>query len=103
MKKHDKYIERSDLIDATHLEISVYYDKGGTSYFTGQSSPRGFYLSVKPVTKGNGMIRFTMFTGIKKLLHEVNRYSDKQFRHALELSKNYEDELIAAVAKNKAA
>ena len=56
------------------------------------------------VTKGNGMISFTMFTGTKKLLHEVNRYSDKQFHYAIELSKNYEEGLIASVvAKNKAA
>ena len=103
MKKHKKYIERSDLKDATHLEVSVSYDKGSICFFTEQSSPRGFYLSVTPVTKSNGSVSFKMFTGIKRLLHEVNRYSDKQFNHAVELSKEFEDELIAAVvAKNKA-
>ena len=104
MQKHEKYIERDDLIGATHLQVSVFYDKGGVSYFNGQTSPRGFYLSVTPVTRGNGMISYTMFTGLKRLIHEVNRYSDKQFRHALAVSEAYEDELIAAVvAKNKAA
>lgn len=104
MKKQEKYIERSDLKDATHLQISTFYDKGGMNFFNGQTSPRGFYISVTPVTKGNGMVSYTMFTGLKQLLHQVNRYSDKQFRHALELSQNYEDKLIAAVvAKNKAA
>ena len=104
MQKHEKYIEREDLIDATHLQVSVFYDKGGMNYLSGQTSPRGFYLSVTPVTKENRMVSFTMFTGMKRLLHQVNRYTDKQFNHALEISQTYEDELIAAVvAKNKAA
>ena len=104
MQKYEKYIERSDLRDANHLQVSVFYDKGSMNYFSGQAAPRCFYLSVTPVTKGNGTVSFTMFTGMKRLLHEVNRYTDKQFNHAVELSKACEDELIAAVVnKNKAA
>lgn len=104
MQKYEAYIERSDLKDATGLEVSVAYSKGGMSYFSGQVSPRGFYLSVTPVTKGNGMVSFTMFSGIKRLLLEVNRYSDKQFDRAVEMSKAVEGELIAAVVeKNRAA
>ena len=104
MQKHEKYIERNDLRDASHLQVSVFYDKGSMNYFSGQSAPRGFYLSVTPVTKGNGTVSFTMFTGMKRLLHDVSRYTDKQFHHAIELSKSYEYELITAVVnKNKAA
>ena len=104
MKKHEKYIERNDLRDASHLQVSVFYDKGSMNYFSGQAAPRGFYLSVTPVRKGNGVVSYTMFTGLKRLLHQVSRFTDKQFCHAVELSKAYEDELIAAVVeKNKAA
>ena len=103
MKRHDKYIERGDLIDATHLELSVYYDKGGTNYFSGGIDPRGYYLCAKPVRKSDGMISYTMFSGIRRLLFETKRFSAKQFELAVDMAKGFEDELIAAVVeKNKA-
>ena len=106
MKKYEKsrYIERDDLKNASHLEVSVYYNKGGTNYFSGGTIPRGYYISVTPVTKGNGMISYTMFTGHKHLLLETSRFSAKQFASAVEMAKDFEDKLIAAVvAENKAA
>lgn len=103
MKEHKRYIERGSLKHGGHLEVSVYYTKGGISYFTGQASPRGYYLSVRPVTLGNGMVSFDLFSGCKKLILETKRYSDKQLAKALEMAKAFEDELIAAVAVNEAA
>src|SRR5215469_15177991 len=103
MKKHEKYIERNDLKDASHLEISVYYSKGGLNYFSGQTVPRGYYLSVSPVTKRDGMVSFTMFSGRKQLLFETARFTAKQFDRALAMAANFEDELIAAVAKENLA
>ena len=104
MKKHETYIERDDLKGATHLEVKVFYTKGGANYFSGGTNPRGYYLSVRPVKKGNGMVSFDLFSGCKRLLLETARYTDKQFQRAVEMAKNYEDELITAVvAENKAA
>lgn len=103
MKQHKRYIERSDLKHGNNLEVSVYYTKGGMSYFTGQTSPRGYYLSVRPVTLGNGMVSFDLFSGCKRLLLETNRYSDKQFTRAVEMAKDYENEVIAAVTAENAA
>ena len=104
MKRHKNYIERSDLNGATHLEVSVYYTKGGANYFSGSTIPRGYYLSVTPVTKDTDTISFAMFTGYKKFLFATNRYTDKQFARAVEMAREYEDELIAAVvAESKAA
>ena len=97
MKKLERYIERSDLKGATHLEVSVHYTKGGMSYFTGQTSTRGYYLSVRPVTKRNGMVSFDLFSGCKRLILETSRYSDKQFARAVDMAKDYEDELVTAV------
>lgn len=97
MKKHEKYIERTDLKDATHLEVSVYYSKGDMNYFSGRTTPRGYYISVKPVTKRDGMISFVVFSGVGQLLLETKRYSEKQFNTAVEMSKGVEAELIAAV------
>lgn len=104
MEKHKKYIENGNLKDATHLEVFVYYDKGGMSYFTGKVSPRGYYLSVTPVTKRDGMVSFAMFTGYKQLLLETKRYSAKQFNQTVEMSEDVEATLISAVIeKNEAA
>lgn len=103
MKEHKRYIERNDLKNGNHLEIGVFYTKGGMSYFTGQVSPRGYYLSVRPVTLERGMVSFNLLAGCKKLVLDGNRYSDKQFIRAVEIAKAYEDELIATVMKIEAA
>ena len=104
MKKHKEYIERNDLKGATHLEVSVYYDKGGANCFSGGMTPRGYYLSVTPVTKGEGTISFTMFSGYSHLLLETQRYSDKQFDRAVDMAREHRESLIAKVVdKNKAA
>jgi hypothetical protein len=102
MKEQTRYIERSGLKDGNHLEVSVFYDKGGKSYFTGQVSPRGYYLSVRPVTLNNGMVRFSMFSGCKKLILESNRFSEKQFANAIEKAKVFEDDLISNITMKEA-
>ena len=104
MKKYANYIERDDLNDATHLEVGVYYTKGGANYFSGGIIQRGYYVYVKPVTKRGRTVSFAMFAGCSQFLFAANRYTDKQFARAIEMAKDYEDELIAvAVAENKAA
>ena len=104
MKKHKEYVERSDLKDATHLEVSVYYTKGGANYFSGGTIRRGYYINVTPVTKSENSVSFVMFTGRSQLLFETSRYSDKQFAKAVEMSKDVRAELIAAVlSESKAA
>ena len=97
MKKHERYIERNDLKGATHLEVSVYYTKGGMNYFAGSNILRGYYLSVRPITKTDRSVSFDLFSGLKRLLFETARYTDKQFARAVEMAKDYEDELITAV------
>lgn len=103
MKEHKCYIERSDLNNGSRLEVSVYYTKGGMSAFTGQVSPRGYYLSVRPVTLGKGTVSFDLFSGCKRFILKANRYSDKQFSKAVEMAEAFENELITAVTVNEAA
>ena len=104
MKKHKEYIERNDLQDATHLEVSVTYNKGGANYFSGGTTPRGYYLSVTPVTKSERSVSFTMFSGFSHLLLETKRYTDKQFNRAVDMANDHRESLIAKVLeKNKAA
>ena len=103
MKEQKKYIERDDLKDATHLEVSVYYSLGGANFLSGGTTPRGYYLSVNPVTKSTGIISYTLFTRSARLLFETQRFTAKQFERAVEMAKDYEDELIAVVVnQNKA-
>ena len=98
MEKYEKYIERSDLKGASHLQVSVYYTKGSGA------TPRGYYLSVRPVTKRDGMVSFDLFSGRRRLLFETSRFTAKQFARAVKMAENVEEDLIAAVAaENKAA
>jgi hypothetical protein len=72
------------------LKIQVYYDKGGMNYYSGGTNKRGYYLSVTPVQiqrQGNVMIEsYTAFSGIKKLILEVERQSEKSAQKAKELA-----------------
>ena len=104
MDRQERYIERDDLKGATHLEITVHYTKGGHNLFGRGITPRGYYVSVRPVTKRGNMLSYELFAGRKRLLFETARFSAKQFNKAVEMAKGFEDELIAAVvAENKAA
>jgi hypothetical protein len=92
------------LKNGTHIDVEVFYDKGGVSYFSGGTTTRGYYISVTPVTHKNGMTSVVLFTGVKKLLLPTNRYSDKQLAQAAELGKVAAPELIRRVLdKEKAA
>jgi hypothetical protein len=98
LKKYKKYIERDDLDDATHLEVSVYYAKGGIQYFPSGTYVRGYYLAVKPVIK-NGSIFNSIYAGRKHLLLETSCYTDKRYIQAVKMAKVIEDELIDIVAE----
>jgi hypothetical protein len=96
MDRLEKYIKRDDLVDATHIAVSVNYSRNG--------SLRGYYIIVKPVTKQDNSIRYILFTEKRRLLFETNRFNTKQFSRAVEMAKDFKDELIAAVvADNKSA
>ena len=104
MKRHEKYIKRDDLQGANHIEVSVYYTKGGMNYLSGGTTPRGYYVSVRPVTKRDYTVSFDLFAGRRQLLFETARFTAKQFARAIEMAKGFEDGLISAVvAENKAA
>jgi hypothetical protein len=91
------------LKNGTHLDVEVFYDKGGANYFSGGTTPRGYYVSVMPVKHKNGMASVALFTGAKKLLLQANRYSDKQFEQAVEMGKAAAPELIKQVLEREKA
>jgi len=65
--------------------------------------PRGYYLSVTPVTHKDNMVSMVLFTGSKKLLMQANRYSAKQFEQAVEMGKAAAPELIEFVLEQEKA
>jgi hypothetical protein len=77
----------------TELKIQVYYSKGGMNYFQGVNEPRGYYLSVSPVerVKGDGYTTesSTAFSGVKRLVLETKRSSDKAFQQAIKDAEVY--------------
>lgn len=76
-------VESAERVEATHIEIELYYSKGGMNYFTGSTEARGFYLSVTPVSisheRGYTSRSFTAFSGIKKMVLECARFNQKKF------------------------
>lgn len=59
------------------LMISVYYDMGGVSWATGDRKPRGYYLSVTPVSWSPTVRSVRGFSGTYMLLRHAGRFSSK--------------------------
>lgn len=62
------------------VEVEVYYDEGGLSYFTGGVNKRGYYLAVQPVKMEGGFRSVTAFSGTKALIEETKRFSARKFQ-----------------------
>ncbi len=62
------------------LEVEVYYDEGGMSYFTGGVNKRGYYLAVQPVKLDGGFRSITAFSGTKELVEETKRFSARKLQ-----------------------
>lgn len=73
----------------THLQAEVYYSLGGYNVFTGREEPRGYYLSVSPVTKSGCMVSYAAFSGSKKCVLKCERQSKKRFEEAKEIYKEW--------------
>ena len=95
-----KYLEVVGNEKVTHLKVEVYYNKGGANYFTGGIESRGIKLSVSPVgrSESNGIVveSYTAFTGFKKHLKDMARFSQKAC-DSFVVDANEEKTLIEAV------
>lgn len=67
------------------IDVELYYSLGGMNYFTYKQEPRGFYVSITPEHRSKGMVSYVGFSGVKKLIKEVKRYSAKSFKEAREM------------------
>lgn len=98
MKKlfsHTRYIE---IADQTY-KVYVHYYEGVYRNYTLYG--RGYYMTVYPckveTISGVIMESFTAFSGAKKYLFEANRQSKKSEEKAIEMSKQFESQLIDQV------
>lgn len=64
--------------DSNVLDVSIFYDKGGSNYFSGGVNRRGYYVSATPKKVEGNFVKMTMFEGLKMFLLEVNRFSQKK-------------------------
>lgn len=69
--------------DFSQLEVSVNYDEGGMSYFTGATRARGFKLHCKPCQVSEGMMSCLLLSGkrdsgLSYPICEVERYNAKK-------------------------
>lgn len=85
----------------TFIVVSVYYDKGGMNYFTGNNERRAYYASATPVEIANGFESFKAFSGNKLVVLEVKRKSGAAEAKAIEMSMGLLYKLVKHVeAKN---
>lgn len=65
----------------THVQVRVFYDKGGLNHFTSRDDKRGVYVVVTPIEvikyADHDIVKTGLFSGYKKLLVETKRKSDK--------------------------
>lgn len=89
------------------LEVSIYYDKGGMSMFGSGTTQRGYYISVTPVKietfDGYTSRSITLFSGLKHLLIEAKRFSEKTlndiaYTHSVKWNE-ISDNLVAKVCQ----
>lgn len=88
-----------------NLRVDLYYSLGGMNYFTYKSEARGYYLSVTPVEvsdhNGYKCESTVLMSGIKKLIKEVSRQSQRAANEAAELAKGFEEMLIDYVCRTE--
>jgi len=97
MSKRSRTISDEQLPEPNaFLRVEVFYQEGGTSYLSGNAEPRGYYVAVRPITKENGMVSFTLFSGVKKLSLIAKRFSEKALGAVAHDMNNppYSDKLI---------
>ena len=87
----------------TQLKVEVYYSLGGWNFGTGKEDPRGYWLSIQPVTfteeAGVKLVTISLFSGLKQFLAatKADRKGGKTEQAALRLAEQYEKRLLEQV------
>ncbi|MEI7837318.1 MAG: hypothetical protein WCK05_13035 [Planctomycetota bacterium] len=64
----------------TTLDVELRYDLGGSNMFSGRSEPRGYYLSVSPITRSHdgNWKSYSGFSGVKQCVQPATRFSKRE-------------------------
>lgn len=65
--------------------------------FTSRLEPRGFWLSVAKIQKGDGWTKRRAFEGRKMFLLEVKRFSQKAMDEAAEIAEGKYREMVERI------
>jgi len=65
------------------------------NYFTGNTNPRGVYISISPVEVGGHFKTFTMLSGISTCVEHLARKSKKRIEYWASKIEPHVDEIIA--------
>lgn len=67
MANAQRLTERFPLANPTdeysHIEVEVFFSRGGINYISGDRNPKGYALSFRGVMVKDGAVSFMMFTG----------------------------------------
>lgn len=66
--------------DATHIRVSVTYQKAGVNYWTYQQEPQGFMVICQPIVLKDSCVSWVMGSGRKAMLQPANRNNQKTLR-----------------------
>lgn len=88
------------------IKVETGYELGGMSYFTGETSERGYYVYVRPVersTSASGLSSesFIMFDGYKQLVKPVKRQGKVAAQEAEEWAEYHAMSLAIRLADQK--
>lgn len=73
--------------NCTHMECELGYRLGGVGMLTFKSNPRGYYISVTPVTIGDHCVSSILGSGYCCCILECARQSPKKEREARKMFK----------------
>jgi hypothetical protein len=82
-KTYIPLIGSEEFKNSTHLKIQVQYSAGGMNYFSGKRNPRGYRVSITPVSLGDRTESFILMgdqrkTGGYIMIEEAIRYNKKR-------------------------
>jgi hypothetical protein len=82
------------------LDLSVYFDKGGTNWGSGREEPGGYWVNVHPVHLAeDGTVSFMMFTGLgrKFLAAKAPRFNAPKLRQLAEALLPHKETITALI------
>ena len=72
------------------VDVKLRYDLGGINFATYQPKPRGYYLSIQPITVEGGFEKFVAFTGQACCVEKAERFNRRRFDTLAELHQTSE-------------